>query len=45
MADLVSLHAAVWVAAAISAGSAVVVAARMYETHRRFAIPADIRPT
>ena len=34
VADLVGLHAAVWVAAAISAGSAVVVAVRMYETHR-----------
>ena len=34
VADLVGLHAAVWVAAAISAGSAAVVAVRMYETHR-----------
>jgi MFS family permease len=33
VADLVSLHAAVWVAAAISACSALVVAVRMYETH------------
>lgn len=35
VADLVGLHAAVWVAAAISAGSAAVVAVRMYETHAR----------
>jgi MFS family permease len=34
VADLVSLRAAVWVAAAISACSALVVAVRMYETHR-----------
>ena len=33
VADLMGLHAAVWVAAAVSAGSAAVVAARMYETH------------
>ena len=35
VADLMGLHAAVWAAAAVSAVSAVVVAARMYETHRR----------
>ncbi len=35
VADLLGLRAAVWVAAAISAGSAVVVAVRMYETHGR----------
>jgi MFS family permease len=35
VADLVSLHAAVWSAAAVSAGSALVVATRMYETHHR----------
>ncbi|AGF71066.1 MFS transporter [Corynebacterium halotolerans] len=34
VADLVGLHAAVWVAAAISAVSALVVAVRLYETHR-----------
>jgi MFS family permease len=34
VADLMGLHAAVWAAAAVSAVSAVVVAARMYETHR-----------
>ncbi len=34
-ADLFGLRAAVWVAAAITALSAVVVAVRMYETHRR----------
>jgi MFS family permease len=35
VADLLSLRAAVWVAAAISVLSAVVVAVRMYETHPR----------
>ncbi|MGY1642630.1 MFS transporter [Geodermatophilus sp. SYSU D00703] len=35
VADFTGLHAAVWVAAAVSAGSALVVAVRMYETHRR----------
>ena len=35
VADLLGLHAAVWAAAAVSAGSATVVAVRMYETHRR----------
>ncbi|MCF6735534.1 MFS transporter [Blastococcus sp. KM273129] len=35
VADLVSLHAAVWTAAAVSAVSALVVATRMYETHHR----------
>ena len=34
VADLVSLRAAVWAAAAVSAGSAAVVAVRLYETHR-----------
>ncbi|MGR6963237.1 MFS transporter [Geodermatophilus sp. URMC 61] len=34
VADLVGLRAAVWVAAAVSAGSALLVAVRMYETHR-----------
>lgn len=34
VADVLGLHAAVWAAAAISAGSALVVAGRMYETHR-----------
>ncbi len=38
VADLWSLRAAVWVAAAVSVGSALVVAVRMYETHHR---PAD----
>jgi len=32
IADLMGLHAAVWAAAALSAGTAAVVAARMYET-------------
>jgi MFS family permease len=35
VADLWSLRTAVWVAAAVSAGSALAVAARMYETHHR----------
>jgi MFS family permease len=35
VADLLGLHAAVWAAAAVSAGSASVVAMRMYETHGR----------
>jgi predicted MFS family arabinose efflux permease len=34
-ADLWGLRAAVWVATAITVASAVVVAARMYETHPR----------
>lgn len=34
VADLLGLHAAVWAAAAVSAVSALVVAVRMYETHR-----------
>jgi MFS family permease len=34
-ADLWGLRAAIWVAATISAASGLVVAARMYETHRR----------
>ncbi|MFE3444317.1 MFS transporter [Nocardia sp. NPDC059180] len=36
-ADLMGLHAAVWVAAAISAAAAVAVGIRMYETHPRSA--------
>jgi MFS family permease len=40
VADLWSLRAAVWVAAAVTVGSALVVAVRMYETHHR---PADDR--
>ena len=35
VADLWSLRAAVWAAAAISVGSALIVAFRMYETHHR----------
>ncbi|MGK7221824.1 MFS transporter [Kocuria flava] len=34
VADLLGLHAAVWAAAVVSAASALVVAVRMYETHR-----------
>jgi MFS family permease len=41
VADLWSLRAAVWTAAAVSIVSALVVASRMYETHHR---PADIVP-
>jgi MFS family permease len=41
VADLWSLRTAVWVAAAVSVVSALVVAFRMYETHHR---PADTRP-
>ena len=41
MADLLGLHAAVWAAAGISAVSALVVAARMYETHQP--VPAGPR--
>ena len=40
VADLLGLHAAVWTAAAVSAGSALVVAVRMYETHEREPTPA-----
>ena len=35
VADLVNLQAAIWVVAAITAASGLVVAGRMYETHRR----------
>ena len=35
VADLVNLQAAIWVVAAITAGSGLVVARRMYETHPR----------
>nr|WP_229662083.1 MFS transporter [Agromyces bauzanensis] len=41
VADLWSLRTAVWVAAAVSVVSAVVVAVRMYETHHR---PAEMTP-
>lgn len=41
VADLLGLHAAVWAAAGISAVSALVVAARMYETHQP--VPAGPR--
>ncbi|GGG63952.1 MFS transporter [Kocuria dechangensis] len=40
VADLLGLHAAVWAAAGISAVSALVVAVRMYETHRPEPTPA-----
>ena len=33
VADLMGMHVAVWVAAAVSAASALAVAVRMYETH------------
>lgn len=35
VADLAGLRAAVWVVAAITAASGLLVAARMYETHQR----------
>ncbi|CAG7632352.1 MFS transporter [Rhodococcus opacus] len=35
VADLMGMHAAVWVAASVSAASALAVAVRMYETHPR----------
>jgi MFS family permease len=44
VADLMDLHAAVWVAAAVSAGSALVVAVRMYETHGPAGVPAPSAP-
>jgi MFS family permease len=44
VADLLGLHAAVWAAAAVSAGSAVLVAVRMYETHRPAGAPAPVAP-
>jgi MFS family permease len=44
VADLLGLHAAVWGAAAVSAGSALVVALRMYETHRPTGDPARGTP-
>jgi MFS family permease len=40
VADLVGVHAAVWTVAALTAGSGLVVALRMYETHHR---PAAVR--
>jgi MFS family permease len=44
VADLMGLPAAVWAAAAVSAGSAVVVAVRMYETHRPAEAAAPAAP-
>jgi hypothetical protein len=41
VADLLGLHAAVWAAAAVSAGAAVAVAVRMYETHPPARNPSD----
>ena len=38
VADLVGVHAAVWTVAALTAGSGLVVALRMYETHHRPAV-------
>ena len=43
VADLLGLAAAIWVVAAITAVSGVVVAVRMYETHRRSSATADHR--
>lgn len=45
VADLWGLRAAVWVAAAISVASALVVAVRMYETHPRPATPVAAETT
>ena len=43
IADLWGLTTAIWVVAALTAGSGLVVAARMYETHSRSAPAADRR--
>jgi MFS family permease len=43
VADLAGLRAAVWLVAAITAASGVVVAIRMYETHRRTAGPGPVK--
>ncbi|GGJ48988.1 MFS transporter [Glutamicibacter ardleyensis] len=39
IADLMGLHAAIWMAAALSAAASLVVAVRMYETHQRLSPP------
>ncbi|WP_433726631.1 MFS transporter [Nocardia sp. CA-129566] len=44
VADLMGLHAAVWVAAAVSAAAALLVAVRMYETHHPQSLPAPAQP-
>ncbi len=44
VADLWGLRAAVWVAAAISVVSALIVAIRMYETHERPETPVTVEP-
>jgi MFS family permease len=43
-ADLLGLRAAIWLVAAITAGSGLVVAVRMYETHRPAASPPRPAP-
>jgi hypothetical protein len=44
LADLFSIPAAIWVVAALTAASGVVVAVRMYETHPRAARRAPAVP-
>jgi MFS family permease len=39
-ADLLGLRAAIWLVAAITAGSGLIVAVRMYETHRPSSLPS-----
>jgi hypothetical protein len=34
LADLISITAAIWAVSALTAASGIIVAARMYETHR-----------
>ena len=41
IADLLGLRAAIWAVAALTGASGVVVAVRMYETHRRTPTPSD----
>jgi MFS family permease len=43
IADTISLTAAIWTVAAVTAASGLVVAGRMYETHPRGAAPAEER--
>lgn len=44
VADLMGMHAAVWAAAVISAAAALLVAVRMYETHRPAPHPGSVPP-
>jgi MFS family permease len=45
IADALGLAAAIWAVAALTAASGIVVAVRMYETHRRTPTPAGLRPS